>query len=291
MSVGYGIYVRDEAGEVYLAKVNKEDERACYEVCEGCVGIFENALKGQSALSELYLPSSVKYLPDGCLSNSGSWAEIERGLQRVIIDEKNKSFYADSYGVFERFKDGLRLILYLKDDEANGFETVIKKDIVKIGKDAFFGRKIHRLVFEADKRAYSFPSHAFFNEELLKSFGKNGKLYDFEEYDKFLLRSHFNADRIRMLCERLMQEAALSDEKRGRLKAHVSDSMKDVLTALGDENAADELKLMAEAGFFTGENIDEAIDILNRTDRRELLTHLMDYKHSHLKTEEFDFSV
>lgn len=288
---GYGIYETNKSGELYLKGVNSEDEREIYEIREGCAGISENALTGQHMLKCLKIPASVRFIADGSLSNGGSWAEGEKGLEEVIIDPDNENFYADSYGVFEKTATGRKLLLYLEDNSAKEYETFICSNITDIGSKAFLGRKIYRIRFETNGYSYSFPRHAYFNEELLKSFGKNGKLYDFEEYDRFLLRDHFNADRIRMICERVIQDWEITQDMKERLAAHIKENMSEVIRAAALENAAFELKKMAEAHFFNENNIDGAIDELNRTDRRELLTYLMDYKHENLKTADFDFSI
>lgn len=155
--------------------------------------------------------------------------------------------------------------------------------------DALYGRMIKCIVFEDEGWSYSFPGHKYFNKELAKSLRKNG--YDFSEYDRFLLRNHFNADRIRMTCERLLQPMDLSGEMKQKLFSHIEDRLDEALNAIAFENAADELKLMMDAGFFNENNIDAAIDVLNKTESREMLTYLMDYKHENLQTADFDFSI
>lgn len=287
----YGCYAADADGKIFLAKVNPEDERGFYEIHEGCSGIFENALITQTKLSSIKIPASVEIIPDGAFSNSGSWAEMERGITKAEIDSGNKKYFADETGVYERLENGKKLILYLKDTGKDDHVLNIAADIIEIGKNALYGKRIDRVIFDKNGYSYSFPDHAYFKEELLKSFGKNGKLYDFEEYDKFLLRNHFNQDRIRMICERLSQNYEISEEMRNSLFEHVSGSMDEVLKALAKDDGIDELKAMTEAGFFTEGNINEAIDILNHTDRREMLTYLMDYKNENLQTSEFDFSI
>ena len=288
---GYGFYEKDQYGELYLKGVNSEDNRESYEICGGCAGISKDAFKGQHSLKALKIPASVRYIAEGSISNGGSWAGNERGLEKVSIDPENERYCADGYGVFEKKEDGKKLILYLEDNSVNGYETSIRSDINSVGIRAFAGRKIYRVYFEKNGYSYSFPHHAFFNEELLKGFGRNGKLYDFEEYDRFLLRDHYNADRIRMICERILQDWEIPADMKERLKAHIKENMGEALKAAAAENAVFELKKMAEAGFFTEKNIDESIDMLNRTDSRELLTYLMDYKHENLKTHDFDFSI
>ena len=290
LSDDYALYVRDDEGKIYLAKTNGEDLRSEYSINDGCFGIFENALSDSHYLKKIAIPKSVCRIPDGALSNSGSWAETERGLEVVNINPQNSKYFSDSFGVFEKIQGGVKLLLCLSDIEKSNNEVVLPKSITAVGKDAFFGKRIYGITF-ANGCSYSFPKHAFFNEELLKQFGKNGAIYDFAEYDAFLLRSHFNADRIRMICERLSQDYMISAEMKQSLFEHVHDNLAEVLKSLAAENAVEELRDMSKAGFFDSENIDEAIDTLNRTDSRELMTYLMDYKHEKIGVSDFDFSI
>ena len=290
MSDDYALYVRDDDCKIYLAKTNDEDERNEYNICNGCFGIFENALTGSHFLKKLIIPQTVACIPEGSLSNSGGWTETERGFEVIEINSQNDKYYSDDFGVFERIQGGVKLLLCLADVEKTNYEITFSDNITAVGKDAFFGKQVLRITF-ADGYSYSFPKHAFFNEELLKQFGKNGEIYDFAEYDAFLLRSHFNADRIRMICERLLQDYMISEEMRQRLFEHIRNSLAEALGSLAAENAVEELRMMSTVGFFDSENIDEAIDVLNRTDSRELMTYLMDYKHENLHTTDFDFSI
>ena len=288
---GYGLYKENTDGGSCLEKTDPGDERECYEICEGCTCIGPGAFAGSHYLKELRIPASVRNICEGALSNSGSWAEREKGLEKVIIDKNNKNYIADEHGVFELTDHEKKLILYLRDVKKDDNTVVIPSDVISVGDKAFYGKHIEKVIFEKNGFSYSFPKHAFFNEELLKRFGKNGRLYDFEEYDNFLLRDHFNADRIRMTCERITQDWEITPNIKEKLKRHISDALGEALETLAFENAAEELRMMAEAGFFTEENILGAIDVLNRSDRREMLTYLMDYRNSNLKTADFDFSI
>ncbi len=287
----YGYYIENGKGELCLAKLAPGDALESYDIRNGCTSIAANALKNAHSLKRLSIPASVLEIPEGSLSNGGGWTDTRKGLEIVDIHKDNEKFYADEYGIFERIKGGTKLLLYLEDNYKNGFVTHIPSDVISIGKEAFYSRKILKAVFEADGSFVSFPKHAYFNEELLKSFGENGRLYDFTAYDSFLLRKHFNADRIRMCCERISSAQMPEEETRKKLYKHIEDNLQDVLRAIAEENAASELKFMIRLGFFTQENIDFSIDVLNKTERRELMTYLMDYKHEKLKNTEFDFSI
>ena len=284
----YGYYETDEDGDITLVSVETEDERKAYSIPEGCVKIRQNALKGNPFLQEITIPASVTEIPDGALSNSGSWAQTEKGITAVHVDPANKKFYVNDSGLFEKNCDGnLRLLLWL----GKGNTAVISDEISEIGKDAFYGKNIDKVVFTKYGYSYEFPKHKFFREELLKSFGINNKLYDFSEYDSFLLRKHYSAERIRMLCERLEQPLDLSEEMREKLILHIREALDKVIDALAEENAVFELKYLVDLNILDKDGIINAIEILNDTDKREMLTYLMDYKNEKFGCDEFDFSI
>ena len=284
----YGIYEKDENGDITLISVDNNDERRSYAIQVGCVKIGQDALKGQPLLKEITIPASVTDIFEGALSNSGSWADTEKGITSVNVNPENKKFFTDANGLYERTKNGgIKLLLWLGKDK----EAVISENISEIGKEAFYGRDIDKAVFQKYGCSYEFPKHKYFKEELLKSFGKNNNIYDFSEYDSFLLRKHYSAERIRLLCGRLRFPIDLSDEMKEKLICHVRDALGDVIDALADENAVSELKALVETGIFDRDNISCAIEILNDTDRREMLTYLMDYKNENFGCDEFDFSI
>ena len=286
----YGYYGTDADGTLTLLGVNPADTRTSYEIQKGCTAVLRNALSDQPFLQEIRIPAEMRFIPEGAFSNSGSWAEEEKGIRTVRIEPGNGFFLTDANGFYEKLPDGgKKLLLYFLPEKKT--EVFLSKDIRAVGEKAFYGRTVSRVTFEENGFSYSFPSHAYFREELLKEFGKNGKLYDFEKYDAFLLRKHFNAERLRMTCERLMQPWQLTDQVREALLLHVRSGMNDVVEALDKENAVAELLSMTEAGIFDRETAEKTIELLNRTGQREMLSYLMDYKMQHFGTEEFDFSI
>ena len=287
---GFGIYGTDSEGGLTLLGTVPHAVRSSYAVREDCIAMTPDALGRCPFLKEIRIPAKLTRIPEGALSNSGSWAEEEKGIESVQVDAGNPRYFADSRGFYERCPDQtIRLLLAILPE---GGETyVLDAKVSAVGKDAFYGRAPRSVRFEGSGYTYTFPGHAYFRETLLSEFGRNGQLYDFTKYDAFLLRSHFNADRLRMICDRLTQPWQLSEEMREKLLRHVRGAMKDVCQALDAQNAIAELRYMLDAGVLDETAVSEAFDYLNRTDQREMLTFLMDYKHSHFAEEEFDYSI
>lgn len=287
---GYGYYGEDEEKNIILLSVRKYDHRSSYAIQEGCTHIAEEAFEEKGELECLDIPSTVRVIPEGALSNSGGWAEEEKGITHIAVSKDNRDFIIGELGLYEKLDNGgYRLLLYIEETQKD--DILIKKEIKEIGKKAFFGRKVKSFTFEENGYRYRLPQHAFFMEELLLEFGKNGRIYDFEKYDSFLLRNHFNSERLNMICDRISMPYGLSEEKRDELINHVRDGMKKAITAIVNENATETLRYMIEAGIFNEESTDKAIEFLNDMDSREMITYLMDYKHENFSVKEFDFSI
>ena len=94
-----------------------------------------------------------------------------------------------------------------------------------------------------------------------------------------------------MAIFRLHYPLELSSEKkafyRDFLDAHLTEVMEDVATREDRERLVE----LSQIGFFTNENIDDAIEVLNRCNKTELLGFLMEYKSENLEVDEFDFDL
>ena len=285
----YGYYETDNEGRKTLALLNPFDEREAYSIEEGTEIISEGTFCGQTYLKKLHIPASVRCIADGALSNAGGWFEGQRGLEAVSVSEENPFFFTRHDYLYKRLENGNRkLVLYFGDSP----EITISETVELIAKDAFKGASFKRLSFAANGFSYAFPQkHTYFMEVLQKGFGEGGKKYDFSEYDALLLRDHLNADRIQMICDRLNMPWNMDPQIRMKVRERMENELEDALKALVKEDAFPQLWAMSEAGIFTEENIDAAIDVLNHSEQREMLHYLMTYKNSHFADTEPDFEI
>lgn len=284
----YGVYEYTDFG-MTLTAVDPEDERRSYEIKPGTVAIAENAFEGQACLEELLIPASLNHIPEGALSNSGGWSDDSTGIIRITLDPENKSFEIIGDCFCEKLKDGeyklLRVLGSNKKIEISG-------KIIAAGKDAFKAHTLNEVFLERPQLSIFFPAgHAFHLSELLEGFGKNGKLYDFVQYDRFIMQKHYNPERIKMACERIKHPYEMDTDALEALKTHVSCDVKELRESLMENGDTASLEELASVGAITKDNIDLVIEKAIQTESTELLSWLMNYKNENFGNEEFDFTI
>jgi len=284
----YGRYIQ-ENGRLKLIGTDTEDERREYALREGTFAVAEDAFEGQPYLEKLIIPASLEEIPEGALSNGEGWASDKKGIDEIVIDPGNRCFVQKGNCFCRILPDGSLKLLRITGKEEN---IEVPSEVSIIGREAFADRTLLSVQLEGPDVMIWFPKdHAFYLKKLLKGFGRNGKLYDFEEYDRFLLGDHFNPQRIKMIRGRICRGYDISEETSAAMQDNMRAREKDVMEAVTESGSEETLEDLAAAGFFTQENIDSCIERVNRTDRKDLLGWLMNYKNSHFKNVEFDFSI
>ena len=284
---GYGYYRNDPDG-LCLTGVDDEDDRKEYTPLAGTVRIAAGAFSATEHLETLVLPASVTDIEAGALSNGSGWAAPYKGIRRIVPEAGNPVYFSEGDFLCGRKEGKIFLLRYLGGDA----HPVVPEAVETVLPGAFFNRKVSTVTLENEDLTILFPSgHGYFLEQLLKGFGQNGLNYDFGEYDRFLLLQHYNRIRIKMLLARLERPVRLSDEVKEALKEHISGHMEEVIKALMAEDAVEELADILAAGFVTAENAEAVIEQLNRAGKAEMLSLVMRYRHEHLETEEFDFTI
>ena len=284
----YGRYA-EENGRLILESTNPEEERREYAIRPGTYGISKDAFAGQPWLEKLIIPASLECIPEGALSNGGGWASDQKGISEIRIDPENRHFVQKGCCFCEKLPGGGLRLLRVTGKEEN---VAVPSEVTAIGKDAFFDRTVLSVFPEGPDATIWFPKdHAFYLKKLLEGFGKNGKLYDFDEYDRFLCGDHFNPQRIKMIRERIGRGYEISAEAAERLLDNLRSHPEEVLEAAAEKGSEETLEDLAAAGFFTEDNIDWFTDQINRTDRKDLLAWMMNYKNRNYKTVEFDFTI
>ena len=178
------------------------------------------------------------------------------------------------------------------EDPSKPEDLTLPACIESIEEKAFDGLSLSSVTFEKDGRTLFFPvSHSYYMRILLDGFGKNGRLYDYTEYDRFLLVDHFNTERIRMICARITDPQCDPDTKH-RLRENVLNHTKELAEALLKNADTDSLDQLADAGLFTAESLSEIIEAVNRSRRKELLFWLLDYRNRTFPpSDDFDFTI
>ena len=286
-----GIFQKDEYGRSILVSVNPGEERKSYDIPEGTYAVAEKAFSEHPELTRISIPASLEVIPDRALSNGGGWASDEKGIDDIRVSSGNDVFFIENGCLYEKLPgQGTRLVRAAKVPE----NVSIPEHVCIVARGAFSDRKIACVTLRKTGQKIWFPvRHDYYLGVLLDEFGKNGRIYDFSRYDRFLLDNHFNPERIRMICARIADCGPDDKETAEKLTEHVRRYQEQILECLSDTGETLHLDCLADIGFFTADNMDEIIEYFSRSDRKDLLSWLMNYKHGHLMNNEadFDFSI
>ena len=313
---GFGLYKTSE-GVKELIAVNASDTRDFYGISEGTVKISPGALQDISTVKTLEIPAEMEIIEEGSFSFTGGRASESNGIEKIVVSQDNKNFLirydclcdrlhdrkdsenknADSYANYPD-TERVRLIRYF-----GGKKCILDEKAVRIGDRCFKNTLLEEITFtEKDvnigdeafsgcplRYAYLPEGVIFFGEEdrftvekFVLNFGKSEKIYDFNEYDDFLLKQYLTEPRIRMICNRLKNPMDLTEDKKSALENRIKESLSDVIELMATEHNSSTLDDLGELGFFTAENIDMMIDLTGRLDEKEMTAWFMTYKNRNI---------
>lgn len=308
---GYGLFRKTEDGQKILEMVEPEDEREFYVVPEGVTAIADGAFENQEYISAIHLPESLKKIEEGALANMRRNFSDDKGIRTITVEAGNPFFFSTDSGFYRRLPEGgLELLRYtgrlsdvkLREDIREiGTAAFLHTDVEKITftvmpdkiyPDAFMDCKIREICFEKTGFTMYLPATStYLQKKTVAGFGKNGKLYDFSVYDAVAMDEPVNYEKILMILCRLKNPVDLSEEQEQYFRNLLTEKMNTVLNYLLDKQDIDGVRFLAELGFFTADNIDGLIERFNRSEDKQVLAILMDYKNTFLGNQEFDFSL
>ena len=313
---GFGLYeTRD--GVKTLSAVNASDTREEYSIAAGTKKIAPGALQDISTVKRLEIPAEMEIIDEGSLSFTGGRASESNGIEDIQVSPDNKRFLVKYDCMCERLSyekghfdknadkdgtdisaDGLRLIRYF-----GGEKCKLDDKAVRIGDRCFKNTRLEDITFVSDDISIGDEAFSgcplryaripggdiFFGEEdrftvekFVLNFGKSGKIYDFKEYDEFLISQYLTEPRIRMICNRLKNPVDLTKETKDDLENKIKDSLSDVIELMATEHNSATLDELGELGFFTAENIDKMIDLAGKLEEKEMTAWFMTYKNRNI---------
>lgn len=283
-SDGYGIYHKAEDG-YELCGVSGHHQEERYAVKEGTVTIRTEAFHNASSLKHVILPASLKEIEENALQASGLGMMARRNAMVFEAHDNDHVFLVDG-SLLQKKEDGLELVLYGGHDvhlsvpsditeigtgacRCCGIESLVINETVKrIHPDAFYGNPMKEAWI--DGYHLLFPrSGTVLGPDLVGGFGRNGKRYDIEEYDRKLSVGLITADRVRMMVHRLLEPKDMKEEHaeafRAILKEHLEECVKES-AALDD---ADSVQGMLDLDIIQTEAIDACLRICEEAGSRE----------------------
>ena len=295
---GFGLY-ETRNGVKTLIAVNASDEREGYSIAPGTQKTAYGALRDISTVKSLEIPAELDMIDEGSLSFTGGRASGSYGFEEITVSPENKRFLI-KYDCLCEKTDGkaLKLIRYF-----GGKECALGDDVKRIGNGCFKNTRLEEITFtDTDlnvgdeafsgcllKYAHSADGDIFFGDEdqftvekFVQGFGRDGKLFDYTEYDEFLTKQYLTEPRIRMICSRLKNPVGIDEDVRNLLKRRLGDSMPEVIELLAVEHNCATLGDIGELGLFTAENIDEYIGLAGKLEEKEMTAWFMSYKNRNI---------
>lgn len=322
--VGQGAFCGEEnLEEIWFPESLKVVEEEAFESCrklkwvhfnDGLEEIGTNAFSYCALTGEVKLPICLNKMGETVFTNTFDWDRYQDGIGFISISRENQHFYTDRDGLYRVLDDGkLELIRFFGTDNvwripskvssigshafrrAKVKEVTIPDTIKHVGEKIFWETSnLLALNLEQDQTCIYIPRTPVYRKDEVSNLlhrGNESYRYDYQAYDDLWATYLYVEDQAGMAIFRLHYPRCLDDDReafyRNWLSEHLTEVMEDVATREDRERLSE----LTEICYFDESNIDEAIDVLNRFGKTELLGFLMEYKQNHLKVEEFDFSL
>ena len=144
---------------------------------------------------------------------------------------------------------------------------------------------------EFQKEGYDYDSYSRRNQYMDCIRTNRDGIFDVVKYDSLFPSIQEFKDRVLIATDRLKSAVQLvplyRDEYLNWLRENAAGAVEVVIEF--DDLAG--LNTLAELGVFTGENIDESIELANSARKPEIVSYLMNYKNAHIGIGETDYEL
>ncbi|MBP3876612.1 MAG: leucine-rich repeat protein [Lachnospiraceae bacterium] len=304
---GFGIYRKQ-----VLSGLQRGNETGEFLVREGTEEIAQGVFNGRERLRSVFLPSSVRVIPEGLFSNVRNMYSASPGITEIRVGPDNPVFFTDRTGLYERLGDDGRLRLHrwlgggreavLPDEVAEiGSMAFLRcgihslrtgSGLERIGTDAFAGCALRDVMFSDGNRVHIPSGNPYLTKDLLRGFGRGGQLYDYREYDRKISRWYPDICRAEMLISRLALPPEADEEARGNYLGMIRGHYSEIVKILGEAARPDLLKQLCGLGFPESDgDAAMAVACLGQLNRPEMAAIIMAYRKEHFGNKIFDFSL
>lgn len=233
-----------------------------YRIPEDVSRILPSAFR-RAKLHKFYVPKSLKDV------GLDAFREC-KNLEEIYLEESDTVLYVPAQPVYR--KDEITALFF------SGQHGCIREEPPSLDElpekwQAFVGNAIYSKTQEPRYNPY---------EEYI---------FDYRGYDG-LFHTYLNLpDHYGMACCRLKYPVMLPDSVRRKYEDFICENFMDILNSLAETQDMYHLVTLAELGFFTENNIEECLEISNRSGRTKFMSFLLNYKREHLEDSEFDFRL
>ena len=119
----------------------------------------------------------------------------------------------------------------------------------------------------------------------------SGTIFDFVKYDSLFETINTAKDKILVATDRLKSAIQLVPLYRDKYLGYLRKNAKKAVEIVVQFDDLSGLNTLAELEVFTGENIDQVIELANKAKKAEILSYLMNYKNSKIGITEEDYDL
>ena len=276
---------------------------------EGLERLGADAFSHCVNLKKIHLPSTLCVMEENALTNTFGWSDAVNGIASVTVASDNPYFSADCSALYERKEDGsLWLLKYFGTERrfvipdtvsvvgTSAFRRALVREIKipasvqMIGHDAFRECKQMETVELPDAVKLYVPRTPVYRKDEIMELLEGGE-FDFDGYDN-LFETYLDLyEQCGMACSRLRYPVSLSREREACYREFLKEHLDEIVEVICQREDLERLSVLAELGCFSETNMDDCMDIVNRSGKTKLLSFLMNYKQENIQGETFDFSL
>lgn len=278
---------------------------------------INESLFNYSHINKIKIPESVNEIKDKAFFRCDNLREIEISKnvknigslafnnKKIIIDNENPYIKVENNILFNKNKDKILKVFncdlkeynipgkvkFIEEKAFLGIKKLnsikIGKNIEHIGKDAFLDcGNLREVIFETE------------NEELkLYMFGYNEilslidiiKKFDFKKYDEFFDNIKLLNHKYLIAINRIKYPIKVATDRFEMYKEYLKNNVFKIMEKLIKLNNIPDMKVLADIGCFTNENIEKLIEIGNELKSVDTVSYLLNYKNDNLNRDENEF--
>ena len=244
---------------------------------------------------------------------------------KIQVSRENAHYCIEDNVLFHRTEDGLcaldcfgnAVVVHLPEGvtgicpqafcRSTVEEIHIPASVVEIGKNAFRGcMKLKRLCVEFPEPdngiRYAVVYLPGAQQENVDSkmrnkymdciqVGRQGTVFDFVKYDSLFPAITEPKDKILVAADRLKSAIQLAPLYQEAYLSYLQANAELAVSTVVEFDDLAGLSILAELGVFTGENIDQVVELANSAKKPEVVGYLMNYKNASIGFEETDYEL
>ncbi|MCR4600884.1 MAG: leucine-rich repeat domain-containing protein [Clostridia bacterium] len=292
--------------------------------------IREHAFRG-TAVKSFVLPEGLAEIGMGAFAVGNEWDDRPSELREIRVADGNPHYYTERKMLMRRGDDGNAVLAsFAGEDEIAIPEDVteicpeafykspvkelwIPASVKKIGERAFAGCRRLRMLHIGFGDAHEQYAAVYIpdvrsgrkehGDEVMRETIMNcvtigedsgGTAFDFATYDGLFDSFDRFRDKMFIASERLRSGCMLTEESTDMYRSFLRNNAKAAMEFVISAEDLETLAVLAELEVFTEDNIDELIELVNRSRKVEILSFLLDFKNRKngvKPREEYDFSL